>query len=276
MKTILIPTDFSDTAANAAQYAAAFASAYGFTKIILYNTYEAPISADPAMPAVQLFDIDVLKKDSEEGLLKFKERTFANGFPDVEVETFSEFQNLNTGIEDICEARNVNLVIMGITGGGKVEEALIGSNTISVAKHSHVPVIIVPQEAKYNRVEEILLACDFKKVAETTPITPLKMLLDFTKAKLFVLHINANNKETDVNPEECKALDNLLLGYSPEFNFIHDNHFTDAINDFAYEKNVDMIVTIPKKHGFFEGLFHKSHTKQLAFHSHIPIMVLHD
>lgn len=276
MKSILIPTDFSDTAANAAQYAIAFAGAYGFEKIILYHTYEAPVSADPAMPAIQLFDIDILKKDSEEGLARFKNNIETAMPVGLQLETFSEFQNLNAGIEDICKERNISLIVMGITGGGKVEEALIGSNTISVAKHSNVPVIIVPHDAKYNKIEEILLACDFKKVAETTPVAPLKSLLDITKAKLFVLHITANSKETDVNPEECKALDNLLLGYNPEFNFVQDSHFSDAINNFASEKEVDLIVTIPKKHGFFEGLFHKSHTKQLAFHSHIPIMVLHD
>ncbi len=276
MKTILIPTDFSETAENAARYAVAFAKAYGFEKIMLYNSYEAPVSIDPAMPAIQMFDIDVLKKDSESGLLKFKQIISEEINTGITVETVSEFQSLTIGVEELCKSRDISLVIMGVTGGGALEKALIGSNTISVAKNVNVPVIIVPGDAKYTALEEIVLACDFKKVAETTPVAPLKKLLDLTKAKLFVLHISTSEKETEVSPEECKALDDLLVGYNPEFHFVHDKHFTEAINVFADENKVDLIVTIPKKHGFFEGLFHKSHTKQLVFHSHTPIMVLHD
>jgi hypothetical protein len=39
---------------------------------------------------------------------------------------------------------------------------------------------------------------------------------------------------------------------------------------------VDLIITIPKKMGWFDSLFRRSHTKMLAFHSHVPLMVVHE
>jgi nucleotide-binding universal stress UspA family protein len=164
---------------------------------------------------------------------------------------------------------------MGITGGSKVEEALMGSNTISVAKHVTIPVFIIPKGAQYKPIRQVVLACDFRKVVDTMPVTAIKNILDGTKANLHIL--NVSEKPTKPNEEfESLLLQTLFEGYQPEYHFIHDTHFAEAINHFADTNAIDLIITIPKKHGLFEGLFRKSHTKSLAFHSHVPLMVIHE
>ena len=76
MKTILVPTDFSETAKNASLYAIDFAKQVKAKKIILYNTYQAPVSVgpDPMVPVLEVFDLETVKKANEENLqlLKFK------------------------------------------------------------------------------------------------------------------------------------------------------------------------------------------------------------
>ena len=101
------------------------------------------------------------------------------------------------------------------------------------------------------------------------------MLFRFVKAKLFVLHVNDGEDEEDKD-DEMEVLNGLLQGCNPEYFFVNNASFIDGINDFVDSKNVDLIVTIPKKHGWFDSLFTKSHTKILAFHSHVPLMVIHD
>jgi len=32
---------------------------------------------------------------------------------------------------------------------------------------------------------------------------------------------------------------------------------------------------LPKRHGLLDKLIHKSHTKQLVLHSHVPVMAFH-
>ncbi len=275
MKTILVPTDFSDSAKNAADYAVALACDLKATRIILYNAYQAPVSADPSMPAVQLFDIDVLKKSSEDGINNFRKELQSKCGDNVTIETKNEFQLLVSGIENICKSENIDVVVMGITGGSKMEEVLIGSNTISVAKHVDVPVIVVPKDAKYKSIQKVGLAFDFKKVIDTTPVTAIKKLLDHTKAELHVLHVSASESKAEENMDN-HMLDHLFTSYAPRYHFIHDTHFADAINNFADENGIDMIITIPKKHGLLEGLFKRSHAKALAFHSHIPMMMVHE
>jgi nucleotide-binding universal stress UspA family protein len=38
---------------------------------------------------------------------------------------------------------------------------------------------------------------------------------------------------------------------------------------------IDMLIMLPKKHSFFASLFHKSQSKEMAYHSHIPLLALH-
>jgi len=279
MKTILVPTDFSATATNAAHYAVHLAKQLNCSKIIFYHAYQVPIMTDAVMTPVELLGIDEIKEASEKGLERFRRtlQEYAGADSGIELETINEFAFLTDSIDEVCKVNSVDLVIIGITGGDKMEEVLIGSNTISVARHTTVPVIIVPSEVEFTPVKEIVLVCDFKKVIETTPVEPVRKLITETNAKLFVLNIDHEHKQTtDDTPFESLMLDTLLQGLNPEYHFIDNADFVEGINQFVTNKKVDLIITIPKKHGWFEGLFKRSHTKMLAFHTHVPLVVMHD
>ena len=74
MKTILVPTDFSATAKNAARFAIELAKKIQAQKIILYNTYQSGFSvvADPMIPALGALDLEAIKEGSSEALDNFK------------------------------------------------------------------------------------------------------------------------------------------------------------------------------------------------------------
>jgi nucleotide-binding universal stress UspA family protein len=276
MNKILVPTDFSPTARNAAMYAINFARQVKCKKILFYNAYQAPIVTDANMAIVDAVDIEEMKKSSEDNLDTFKQTLKAFCEKDMELETLSEYGALTMDINDVCANNNIDLIVMGVTGIGKIAESLIGSFAIDVSRKSTVPVIIVPPDAGYSDIKEIMLACDFSQVVKTTPVDAIKKILDKTNAKLFVVNIDHKQKHfTADTPFESLMLDTLLQGYEPEYHFIDDADFVQAINTFALEKEVDLIITIPKKMGWFDALFHKSHTKALAFHSHVPLMVVH-
>jgi nucleotide-binding universal stress UspA family protein len=277
MQTILVPTDFSVTAKNAALYAIQLAEDLGVKRVVVYHAYQLPVSVDPMMPTLQMMDLEEFKKISETGLDRFVHEIKASISTPVIIEAVNEFNVLDIGIEQICERLHPGLIIMGITGGGKVEEVLIGSNTTDIAKKSKTPVIIIPAECKYTPLQEIVLACDLKKVVETTPVEPIKNLLDKTKAKLYVLNVSdSKNPVTADASYESLMVETLFESYHPDYHFLEGDDFTEVINQFATKHEVDLIITIPKKHGLFDQLFRRSHTKMLAFHSHVPLMVVHE
>lgn len=276
MNTILVPTDFSPTAKNAAIYAIKFAKQLQCKKVILYNAYQLPVITDPNLTVVDAIDIKDLKESSEENLANFKLllQPYTDG--DITLDTLSEYGIVTTDINGVCKSNNVDFIVMGVTGANRMEETLIGTVTIDVARHSEIPVIVVPPDASFTEIQEVMLACDFSKVVETTPVEPIKKILDATGAKLIVVNIDHKNKHfTPDTPFESLMLDTLLHDYNPEYEFIDDTDFVEGINKAALSKKVDLIITIPKKMGWFDGLFKQSHTKRLAYHSHVPLMVVH-
>jgi nucleotide-binding universal stress UspA family protein len=276
MKTILVPTDFSSTAKNAAMYAINFAKQLKYERIILYNAYQTPLTTDPDIAMINTVDITELEKSSKTNLENFKMLLKPYCDASVTLDIISEYGAVTYDINEICKSNEVDFIVMGVTGVGKVEETLIGSFAIDVARRSEVPVIIVPPDATFTKIEEVMFACDFSKVVETTPVESIKKLLDASEAKLFVVNIDHNNKRFNSDtPFESLMLDTLLYDYKPEYRFIDDPDFVEGINKAALDKQVDLIITIPKKMGWFEGLFKKSRTKMLAYHSHVPLMVVH-
>jgi nucleotide-binding universal stress UspA family protein len=277
MQSILVPTDFSPNAYNAASYAIALAADINATEIILYNAYQPYVSEDPELGVPLQTDMEEFKQISADGLERMKNILLKEASPSVQLKFESEYNIIAPGIIDACKNFNADLIVMGISSvENKLQEAIIGSTAIDVSKQSEIPVIIVPAETKYSKLKKILLAVDLKKSADSTPVAEIKKLLDATKAQLDILHVEAN-AESEVNLDtEKKIIDALFSSYNPQYHFLQGKVFTDAINQFALDNNSDLIIVIPKKHGLFEGIFKRSHTKALAFHSHIPIMTIHE
>ncbi len=281
MKTILVPTDYSASAKNAALYAINLASQLQVQNIILYNAYQAPpvITETGVMPTATtpFFDIETLRKISNTGMEHFKHSIESFCPAGVKIEQHTEFAALDNDVDHICKKTGADLIVMGITGTSKIEEVLIGSTALSVVKNTKIPVIIVPSDAKYISIKNVMLACDYKNVAETTPVQAIKSILDATKAALHAVNIYKSDKEiTSAKTYQQELLHSLLKEYEPQFHFEYNEDFIKGLNDFVEANNIDLIITIPKKHGFFEGLFKERHIKKLAFHSHVPLMCIHE
>jgi len=91
--------------------------------------------------------------------------------------------------------------------------------------------------------------------------------------------LNVDHKSSHFKPDtpqESILLHTLLEDLNPKYDFIEDANIEVGIEKFAEKHDLDLIITIPKKHKLLEGLFRKSHTKDLIFHSHLPIMCVHE
>src|SRR4051794_39044013 len=163
MKTILIPVDYSETAKNAAYYALSFAKQLGSDRIILYNAFQPPMPADSIgittdgnFNTLGLYDVEGLSESNKVHLDRLKKEISATYNGNITVETFSEYNTLREGIAAICRSQDVAMIVMGISEADKLTETLVGSNSLDVARHTTTPVIIVPHDATYKPIQQIL------------------------------------------------------------------------------------------------------------------------
>lgn len=272
MKTILVPVDFSDTARNSAMYAAGLAKWIGASKLILFNAYSIPLATEMSWAVLQT---EELRKYSEDGLADFKRLIQPEAGEDVSIDCFSEFGFLNERIEAVSADTNSDLIVMGITGGGKLQEVLIGSNTTHILKHTHVPVLIVPPGATWKPVSTIGWACDYKDIIKTTPAEDIKKIVKDFKAKLVIVHNDPDPKGFDPDKFRNNVMVNEMFHeLQPSVVQATEEHFTEAINHFIENNHVDMLLAIPKKQKWIDSILHPSHTRQLAFHSHVPLLCI--
>ena len=275
MKTIIVPTDFSEVSLNAVYYAADMACVI-HTDLSLIHVCPIPVvlSEVPVPP----YTLEELVEDSKEKMALLKEEIIKRTGDKIKINTAVKTGELVNGIYEHCDIMDTYAIVMAIENSGSFDRFLFGSKTISAIRELVWPVIVVPPGVKFTSILKIGLACDLKKVVETIPFKEIKMLVNNFNAELHVLHISPHgtdsySKETN---EESIWLHEILGNLNPEYHFITDTDIEKGIAQFAEKNNIDMLITIPKKHNFISKIFQHSHSKRLVLHSHVPVMAIHE
>ena len=273
MKTIVVATDFSTPAERAMLYAGQLANNIS-ASVLLLHVYQIPVGMND-MP-VLVVSTDELKKNAEAGLERAKKLLQSN-FVDLHIHTEARLGDVIDELEDVCAKIKPFAVVMGTKGATGMERVLFGSTTLTTIRHLSWPVIVVPPAKKYSTIKKIGFACDFREVVNTTPTHFIKDFVKEFNAELHVLNVDHKSSHFKPDtPQDSILLHTLLEDLNPKYDFIEDANIEVGIEKFAEKHDLDLIITIPKKHKLLEGLFRKSHTKDLIFHSHLPIMCVHE
>jgi nucleotide-binding universal stress UspA family protein len=274
MKTIIVPADFSAISNNAMDYAVGLAKQTG-SSLLLFHAYQVPVSMTD-VPIV-LVSVEELQKNAETKMADVKKALVQKTGDAIKIYAETKLGDTVDELEDLCNRIKPFAVVMGTKGATGLERVFFGSTTLTTIKHLSWPVIVVPPDKKYSAIKKIGFACDFREVVETTPAHFIREFVKEFNAEIHVL--NVDNKNTHFKPdtpEQSALLHTMLEDLNPQYDFIEDENIEAGIEKFAEKNNLDLIITIPKKHKLLEGLFRKSHTKDLVFHSHLPIMCVHE
>ncbi|MEP7108729.1 MAG: universal stress protein [Ferruginibacter sp.] len=274
MKIIIVPVDFSITSTNAAEFAGNLAAFYG-AEIWLYHAYQIPIAlSEFAYPVV---DIAEMQKAAEHELGLLKDNTQNKLRRTITIKTRAEMNVLQLGLNNLCDELKPDMVVMGLSGKNSLTRLIVGSNTIKTVYNLTYPILVVPPKAEFIPVRKIGFACDYRQVEKTTPVTFLKKIVTDFHAELHVVNVDDNYKGPDPDKLiEKFTINDLLSGTKAEFHSIDAGEITDGINWFIDRSKLDWLVVIPKKHRLLENIFKRSHTKELVFHTHIPVLCIHE
>lgn len=261
MTTVIVPVDFSETSLNAAKYASALLTGHYGINIILYHSFSK--ASEEADCTKRLEDLKAI---------------LLNSHP-VNIEVLCcHDDDFVSGLEKTARHKHANLVIMGITGKSALAQAFFGSNTLKMAQTKACPVLIVPESARFAQMNNVMLASDFKDTYNTTPSGPIKEFLNMHRPQLHVVNVDKDHyvSLTDKYEAEKQNLKKLLHDYNPEFYFMRIYDVDEALDMFAKDFNIDLIIAVQRNHSFMDKLFHTSRTKKLSYHSKMPILIIHE
>lgn len=274
MKTLISATDFSDAALNAAEYAATLTRRIpAVSRLILYHSCLDRLSTEVPLTDERYYA--ALKEKSIAKLKEVKSHLIPFVAAGVTIEILVDASSLKEAIGGSLLKENPQLIVMGTAGRSKVKERIFGSQAVMAARHTTVPLLLVPPEASCKAVKRVVLAWDMKDSAGTFPGEFFRGFLKTLNVELLIINIDYHNRNFSADTiKEQSFMHDFFEGEN--VTCFYDNRWDAGrgIMAFAAQNAADWVIVIPKKGHFPENVFKPSMTHRLAYHSKIALLVL--
>lgn len=271
MKSILVLTDFSECASNAAQLGMEIAKRLN-TQITFLHLISTPVewSKIPLEKEALYPETKAAIGDAKDALIKLERQADKEGLKTTSSLVF------NLGIEEIQKFINkeiYGLVVMG-THGTKGLRAT-GSNTLKVIKHSQVPVLAVKQHQGLKQLNNLLIVTDLQERSRYA----FKKLLVFGKEmnmsiRLLYVNVPYNFMESD---HIDRAMNRFLENYdSPDITrkVINANNEERGMEICLEKEQPDILANNIHGRPGLVSFFNPGMTENFISHFNIPVLTL--
>jgi nucleotide-binding universal stress UspA family protein len=266
MKTIIFPTDFSENADHALQYAIEIAKRSG-AELWIVNAYDIPYSHNIMTTSL----LDMIREGAEGGVKEVAEQASAHG---LKVKPIAKMGNPIRVVKDLVKTCEDCMVVMGTKGSSGVEQILIGSNAAALLQSVKVPVLAIPQGPKVTDVKKIVFGTDYASDRDEKALSRLAGIAKLFGAEVMVLHVD--NGKGKAIPGQREKFEATLKEVKHSFHLVRAEDVEKAIEDFVNAQEADMVALLARNYSFIESLFHTSVTSKIAYHTKVPYLALHE
>ena len=279
MKTIIIPTDFSDNASMAVNLALRINQETP-CRFVFVNVSqpEIPVNLTGQQHSEAIDNFIVVKKDE---LQKYVEKLGVKSSPKREIFYIVRVSPLVAeSLAEVAKQYNADFIIMGTTGASGLKKVFFGSNASNAIQNSEIPVIAVPASYQGGKIEEIALATDLVNAE-----LKIAKVIDFARlfeAKLQLVHVYPNYPEmikldTFPNRKFIEELRVKLDYENMELFFMHTDSENDVhrgLKDFVRVYKPDMMVMFTHKRSFWDKIFDGSRTEEVVYTTQVPLLAI--
>lgn len=272
MKRLLIATDFSPASDRAVEYGLKLAQALDATATIVAVYEEIPV---PVADTRSLIFIDGAGSKAlvEEGLQRQQTLFQPPGLPLSQ--TLAVKGPVVASILDTAAELKADMIIAGMKGKGKSARKLLGSTVTALAKKTAVPLLVVPEDARFVPPADILLGENIHQNTNIHILDPLRELTSVFKSKLYALHVIQNGTREYLEILHGRTpLQDLDKTWDIRYEFEMGGNVADRLNNFARTHKIELVVMIPRQHSLPERWFMKSHTREMIFEARLPLLLL--
>ncbi len=264
----LVPVDFSDNSHLALDVALALASPR-VDRITVIHIIETHYDF---ATQVALYTEQQLKEGRKRG----KELLAKHAHAPVSLRFKLEEGNPAIQISQLAKKLKIDLIVMGTQGASGITKSLIGTVAVSVVREAPSPVLVVPTTATKFDPHQFVLGLEFAD-HEPPTLDWLAKQLKKWKGHLQVVHVYPSDKqefrqllfELGIKQYLAKKYPSLKT----EFLTLTGEKPTEVLG--TYMKSHPGILVMSHAHrGFWEELFTKSESIQLAFRTQVPLLIL--
>ncbi len=267
---IVFPTDFSENAQEALPFAAEIAKQSG-AELILFHSTQSSMDLTPGFEDNQEKAIENTSRYFDELVANLRKD---DRYGSVGISTMLETGQASTSLLNQIAKDKPGLVVMGTRGETNNRNVIFGTVTTNIIQKSGVPVLAVPGGS----------TLDFKNIVFTTDckrgdIAALEQTISFAKlfdARVTVLHISEQKDfENEVRFRGFRDLLESRFSYEKlDFHVKYENDFFPGLADYLKKHPASLLVITRYKRSFWEKLTDRDHSKEIAFYTNVPLLML--
>lgn len=274
MRTVFVPTDFSDASLIALKYAVEIAQTAG-ADLVLYSAVHLPppvaelgaVAAPP--PADELLD------DTRKALLGLAKELEAHTTRRIDVVV--ELGLASDCIEDWMDEHRPWLTVMASKGTTGLERMVWGSVTRHVAEHAPTPVLVLPETQAYEPIESVLYATDFQSGDAAVTRYLMDWTEDPTGLKVHFVHVADGAVPMEYEEAHLAQFEADLGQIAPApqltFDLKPGRRVADALATEIASGDWNLVVVCPQQRSWFVRLFAPSVSNQLVEQLDLPLLV---
>ncbi len=279
MKNILFPTDFSENAQNAYSYALHLAEKLQASISTVHSYMPVQVPVDMLQNTVaELTEMEELEQLEayKQAAITMHQKATKEHLESVEVKHDLQMGSAVDTILGIAETEQSDLIVMGTKGVSGFLGNLIGSNATAVIENARIPVLAIPQDARYRPIRKMAIATDLNDLNDLEEGT-IANALEFAalfNAELHCIYVNVAHNPL-IGERMAKLASDFADSPKLTFEILEGNNILEEINTYLHEKDMDVLVMKTHKRTFFQRLVGISHTKRIAFNTNVPLLVFH-
>ncbi|RKR83590.1 nucleotide-binding universal stress UspA family protein [Mucilaginibacter gracilis] len=284
MKTIIVPTDFSPAADNAARYALQLAKFIN-ADVKLFNAAKVPANSLMALQtAWPVEDYQTIKTDVDHELSIFAKRLMLEQSHQNNVETHYkpkvtyciQIGSVTDVTTNLAANHDVSLVVMGLKSDNAISRFLAGSISNDVIDKANFPLLLIPPAAKFKKLNTIAFATNLDD-QEIDVIHSIVSLARQFNAELLLVHImDDGGKQKDYRHKVSNFLTKVTNLVNYPHIYYRDVKSKDVDLGLTWlldHRELEMLAMVHLKHDSFERLFNQSHTQHMARNADLPVLV---
>ncbi len=272
MKHILVPTDFSDCAADATEVALAIARKTG-AEVLFLHSLDVPVGwthipkdAEDYYPGVQK-EIGVAKG-------QLGELTNIAKMRGIEASEALAFSKSYLDVAQTLKDKKHDLIVLGSHGRSGMEKLMLGSVAEKIIRRATSPVLIVQKRPEIIDFQTIVFASG----TEEDTHGAFGRLLEFAK-EMGARHLHFVEVTTPHNFKPTKQVRDQMEAFVRNHDFqtlkLHNyNHFNieSGILEFAHNVKADLIALATHGRNDLSSLFVESIPENLVKYSDFPVL----
>lgn len=268
---IVLLTDFSDLSKVAMNYAVKMASNLNaeFTVLNIVRVEGTP-KANLKLRQIEKSIAQISEEEGARLINEIKQTIKGNysiNYKAIRSHTVAEM------VRKYVDKNHTNMVVMGLQGASALKKARLGGTTVSVIDECKVPVLAIPQLAKYRDLQHIVYASDLKHVQKE-----LDIIIEFARifgSRVHMIHVApAMDKKLEAAKNSVEEIISKTGYDKVDFKMILDDDITTAIDAYIKKTKADLLTTFTHKLSLEEKLFGRSVTRKLAYQGTIPLLAV--